>query len=166
MPNNFNLIAVPKCPDIFVSVLDDTWANVTRRERPFGATTERRRTLCQMAIMPNNSKQNSWAQMPQHGCPSVGWHMSKRHKESILLGVKPFSIMAIRHNVIKKSDWLCLHVVMPNGIMPNSRRGTWVIRHKPQQSKGNLCNLAYRTFGITRRVYFGYAEWPYPRFHE
>lgn len=124
------------------------------------------RTLCQMAIMPNNFKQNSWAQMPQHGCPSVGWHMSKRHKESILLGVKPLSIMAIRHNVIKKNDWLCLHVVMPNGIMPNSRRGTWVIRHKPQQSKGNLCNLAYRTFGITRRVYFGYAEWPYPRFHE
>lgn len=98
------------------------------------------RTLCQMAIMPNNFKQNSWAQMPQHGCPSVGWHMSKRHKESILLG----GIMAIRHNVIKKNDWLCLHVVMPNGIMPNttdegepesfginhnSQRETYVIWH-------------------------------------
>lgn len=126
------------------------------------------RTLCQMAIMPNNFKQNSWAQMPQHGCPSVGWHMSKRHKESILLGVKPLSIMAIRHNVIKKKRLTMSTRCYAKWYYAKhySRRGAWVIRHKPQQSKGNLCNLAYRTFGITRRVYFGYAEWPYPRFHE
>lgn len=101
------------------------------------------RTLCQMAIMPNNFKQNSWAQMPQHGCPSVGWHMSKRHKEeSILLGVKPLSIMAIRHNVIKKTtDYvytlLCQMVLCQTveggpesfGINHSSQRGTYVIWH-------------------------------------